>query len=356
MKTESKVLLIAAGFAALMGGATAQSDSIDFGDDKSIFAKDGECDDARFIGDLSSATFDPADIKHDATDCRAAYDSGYIRLREADDPEPASVDDQDALNNLLSEYFGLFDTLAEDADPSEFDAPPEDGVMYDGINFGDDAGDWAYDGECDDPRFAGEGSAGEPLLAVDAYHDADDCLAAYKAGKLDLIVGADAFGGGMSTIEIDFGDDLSQWANDEECDDSRFIGAGMTGTALVDEDIGHDASDCEAAYLDGTIRLRTANDPQPVSEEVIGESMDHSDHEPGPAEAADYDAPPADGIIFNGVNFGDNSSTWANDGECDDPRFKGVGQTETILLATDAYHDADDCLAAWRQGGLELID
>src|SRR5688572_11958282 len=53
----------------------------------------------------------------------------------------------------------------------------------------------------------------------------------------------------------DFGDDASVWANDGECDDGRFAGAGMTRTPLLDDDIGHDASDCRSAWNAGELRL-----------------------------------------------------------------------------------------------------
>ena len=35
-------------------------------------------------------------------------------------------------------------------------------------------------------------------------------------------------------------------------------------------------------------------------------------------------------------DFGDNTSQWANDGECDDPRFEGEGAAETLLDAIAA--------------------
>ena len=41
-------------------------------------------------------------------------------------------------------------------------------------------------------------------------------------------------------------------------------------------------------------------------------------------------------------DFGDDTSQWAKDGECDDPRFEGDGTAQT-LLDVDAYHDATDC-------------
>lgn len=55
---------------------------------------------------------------------------------------------------------------------------------------------------------------------------------------------------------VDFGSDDGDWANDSECDDPRFRGPGMTGTPLLDEDIRSDASDCRAAYENGTITLK----------------------------------------------------------------------------------------------------
>lgn len=57
-------------------------------------------------------------------------------------------------------------------------------------------------------------------------------------------------------IAVDFGDDTGEWANDNECDDSRFEGPGMTATPLLEEDIGHDATDCRTAYEAGRLTLR----------------------------------------------------------------------------------------------------
>lgn len=49
------------------------------------------------------------------------------------------------------------------------------------------------------------------------------------------------------------------------------------------------------------------------------------------------------------VQFGDNSSRWAFDGECDDPRFIGPGSA-TTLLAEDTFRDATDCRALFERG------
>lgn len=58
-------------------------------------------------------------------------------------------------------------------------------------------------------------------------------------------------------------------------------------------------------------------------------------------------------IVADGIDFGDDLSTWANDGECDDPRFAGRG-TATTLLDEDMYHDATDCSEAYADGSIEL--
>lgn len=177
-------------------------------------------------------------------------------------------------------------------------------------DFGDDASRWARDGECDDPRFDGEGMSEGASLDDDIGHDATDCRTAWRVGKIVFAVsdGSDA---------PDFGDDASDWANDDECDDPRFSGPGMTGTTLLDDDIGHDATDCQTSWEAGSLWL-------------IGDSGS--------------DMP----------DFGNDDSDWANDGECDDPRFDGEGMTTTDLLQEDILHDATDCRTAWEDGTITL--
>lgn len=112
----------------------------------------------------------------------------------------------------------------------------------------------------------------------------------------------------------DFGDDTSRWANDGECDDPRFAGAG-TAETLLDEDRGHDATDCRQLFNTGRITLRASA-----------------------AGATDY---------------GDDTGEWARDGECDDPRFEGDGMA-SVLLDADAFHDATDCRELADQGRIQL--
>lgn len=56
------------------------------------------------------------------------------------------------------------------------------------------------------------------------------------------------------------------------------------------------------------------------------------------------------------VDFGNDNGSWANDGECDDPRFKGPGMTTTPLLDEDIKADATDCRTAYERGDLTLIE
>ncbi len=145
------------------------------------------------------------------------------------------------------------------------------GVLAQGPTFGDDSSNWARNGECDDPRFEGSGMASY-LIDSDRFSDATDCEALFNLGRVSLI----------DVNEINFGDDSSNWARNGECDDPRFQGSGMA-SYLIDSDRLSDATDCEALFNLGEVSLVGAN-------EII---------------------------------FGDDSSDWANDGECDDSRFEG---------------------------------
>jgi hypothetical protein len=116
-------------------------------------------------------------------------------------------------------------------------------------------------------------------------------------------------------------------ANDGECDDLRFTGAGVD-KKLLSEDLMGDASDCKALLEEGRISIRTIYTPEY-------------------AAGAPYDS--------SGVDFGDNTSSYADDDECDDPRFEGPG-TATTLLDSDLMADANDCKAAYEAGTIMLIE
>jgi hypothetical protein len=128
------------------------------------------------------------------------------------------------------------------------------------VDFGDDAGKYSKDGECDDKRFAGPGMTDTPLLQSDIGHDATDCRTAYEQKRLTLASAAAPIVAGSNAAEgfdrIQWGDDSSQFARDGECDDKRFEGAGLTNTPLLDSDIKHDATDCRTAFAQGRLKLR----------------------------------------------------------------------------------------------------
>lgn len=134
-------LLIGVAMFATTGSLSAQA--INFGDDSSEWANDGECDDGRFTGPgLTSTPLLEEDVLADATDCRKAYQAGRLSLA---------------------------------------------GVASDGtIDFGNDSGEWANDFECDDMRFAGPGMTSTPLLQEDIMRDASDCRNAFNSGDLWL--------------------------------------------------------------------------------------------------------------------------------------------------------------------------
>ena len=291
------------------GGAAAAATDVDFGDDSSRWANDGECDDPRFEGPgMTTTPLLQQDTLHDATDCREAFEAGTITLIGADDGDggdSANISNPDATKP---------DTGASAVNSAS-------------VDFGDDKSRWANDGECDDPRFEGPGMTTTPLLEEDAFHDATDCREAFEAGTITLVAaGGSGSGGDTSTSNnaaavrtVNFGDDASRWANDDECDDPRFEGPGMTATTLLADDILHDATDCRVEYERGRLSL-------------VGVDEEN-------------------GWV---VDFGDDKGRWANDDECDDPRFEGPGMTATTLLAEDIMHDATDCRVEYERGRLTL--
>ena len=111
-------------------------------------------------------------------------------------------------------------------------------------------------------RFAGPGMTSTPLLDEDIRHDASECRAAFDDGRLTFkgdIVSEATLASSVDAAQlnrIQWGDDNGDFANDGECDDKRFEGAGMTSTPLLDSDIKHDASDCRTAYQQGRLALR----------------------------------------------------------------------------------------------------
>ena len=264
---------------------------IDFGDDSGEWANDQECDDPRFVGSGMAPEYRNDAPGQDATDCRNAFDDGTIALATDDAPSNSSTSTA---------------WLA---------------VLANRIDFGDDSGDWPRDGECDDPDFVGPGAVSDPYDG-NRLGDATDCRAAFIAGTVTLR----SLDGAAAGV-FDYGTDNSQWANDGQCDDMRFTGPGMA-KKLSQEDIAADASDCRMLEEAGEVSLRPVYDP-------------------AYAAGAPYDS--------SDIDFGDDSSSYANDDQCDDPRFEGPGTAYT-LLESDRMADASDCRAAFEAGTIMLRD
>ena len=80
---------------------------------------------------------------------------------------------------------------------------------------------------------------------------------------------------------------------------------------------------------------------------------DESVAEVGRNPPATRDVPPvAAGQL---ISFGDDTSQWANDGECDDPRFEGPGMAPTSL-EEDLLRDATDCRVLFERGEVWLAE
>lgn len=125
------------------------------------------------------------------------------------------------------------------------------------------------------------------------------------------------FGGWMAHFDaIRLGNDSGLFAGDGECDDTRFTGDGeYLGITVTDDYVMRDASDCRRLFMEGLVRLKDT--------EMI--------------------------------DFGDDSSVWANDGECDDVRFTGPSRYLGITSNDDhVRRDASDCRQLFVEGLIRL--
>jgi len=391
--------LLSTALAALIfasGGVAQAQDGIDFGNDDSSWSNDGECDDPRFEGSGMASSLNRETIGKDATDCRTLLEEGSIAYSSVQyDPDLTSFngielgdnssdwandnvcDDPRFIGENMSvspmRALTLADTLP---DPVE--------TSYDGIEFGNDKGTYANDQECDDPRFFGAGMATNSLDNTNVSGDRLDCLAAFKEGTIQLKERS-VLGGFF------FGDDTSLYANDGECDDPRFDGRGGAKKPALSA-LGHDGTDCMAAWraeritavaerdrngimiLDGVLfgddASQFANDGECDDPQFIGTSMangggsqEHRGHDRTDCLTAFQSGslkiapviPVKQSITVSGIDFGDDRSAFANDGECDDPRFEG-NRAALNQQEANRGHDASDCLAAFQNGDVTLSE
>ncbi|NVJ94524.1 MAG: hypothetical protein HWD91_02955 [Marivivens sp.] len=219
-----RVVLVAAAI-ALLAASPLAAQTINFGDDASQWSNDGECDDPRFEGKgMTTTPLLDSDIMHDASDCEAAFNAGTIALSAS----------------------------AQAGMKGGHVAAPEP-VIVDGINFGDDSGEWSMDGECDDRRFYGSAMASSVSWTY-VGADATDCSVAYLNGDVKLWDYNDAKAM-TNCAAVDFGDDNGEYPQDMECDDPRFEGPASAMSVAI-ENLGHDASDCAKLCAFGVVFMR----------------------------------------------------------------------------------------------------
>ena len=194
------------------------------------------------------------------------------------------------------------------------------------ISFGDDTSAWANDGECDDPRFEGAGTA-DTLLEEDLLRDATDCRELFERGEIWLTefgstAGAPPISAGPN---LSFGDDSGPNANDGQCDDTRFenIGAGNNDTVLWEGSRydGRDATDCADLLLQGLIAWRrdaaVAGVPAEPESSIVPEGRQQSSNTAVASLPSSRSALPAQ----RGIN-----------GQCEIPGFfDGVVMDEALL-------------------------
>ncbi len=241
--------------------ALQHSDLPDFGDDTGSWVKDGECDDPRFEGPGMASTLVDADLQADATDCRQAWNTGQIVLSTSALPDFGDdsgrwandgVCDDSRFSGPARQDAAITSDSHHSKDASDcrtawnngqlsmpVAAAPPNKANKGTPPLGDDSGTFSNDGECDDARFSEEGD-NSSYMREHVLRDATDCRQAFISGQVSL--------------SLDFGDDSGRWANDGVCDDSRFSGSARQDAAITsDSHHSKDASDCIAAYRDGTL-------------------------------------------------------------------------------------------------------
>ena len=328
--------------------STGAAEMIEFGANTSDGARDGVCSDLRFDNNPSSArpgmAPDPVsdDIFRDASDCYLAYVGHTIHLRKnvdginfGSDQGPRDYKCQDprfAPLRSTGERPSATKSAHEGTDASDcwLAYISEDVGKYDTMHhvvFGNDWGQWPNDGQCDDPRFRNVPGVRELLMAEfnntqNVGRDATDCRNAMAVKAIELRPNDDIEG-------LHFGNDLSLWAYDYECDDGRFEAiyspqhnADITmSTVPSNNSVEKDATDCRGAYEQKRIVLTAV------------------------AELDD-------------ISFGQNTSDYAYNGTCDDPRFEDVPGKEprmaSYLSDLDWGADAVDCYRAYRDGNILL--
>lgn len=275
--------LFAASIPAFLIGMPALAQAPEFGSDTSVWANDGECDDPRFTGPGTSGMAMDANLMADATDCRTAFEAGTAQLVQGEGAaQPAPAAPVAPAPDVKGAQIAAPAASAEPAAPLPPATPPAGPA-------------------------APQAQVTAPVPGAKGVQPAAPAATAPTA----------------TPVQVNFGDDSSEWANDGECDDRRFVGQGMA-TALSSVNIGHDATDCRALHDAGQIRVWNWSEAQAATQ-------------------------------CTAINFGDNAGQYAGDGECDDPRFEGISVAR-MLNPSEIGHDAADCSQLCSFGTASLRD
>lgn len=149
---------------------------------------------------------------------------------------------------------------------------------------------------------------------------------ACQATEPELVAVASTTAPAFDRISSDFqfGTDESASAFDGLCSDRRFVGPAMAEAPWRPGDEQRDATDCETAWNEGNLLLRT---PESLGIASIGE-------------------------VYQGIDFGTDTGQFIHDGQCNDAQFKGAGMAGEAFVA-DTRTDRSDCLVAYLEGEIK---
>ena len=218
------------------------------------------------------------------------------------------------------------------------------------VDFGDNLSNWSNDGECDDPRFSGDGAA-DTLIDADRYHDASDCRSLFEQGRVSLVDGA-VDGSSDETAMLQRG---SLDSSDDELD-----GFGYVDTYTFEGEAGATAViDLQSADFDTYLVIEGPDGEQFNNDDYEGSysrsllSLELSDSGTYTVQVTSFDsdatgsytlemldAVPAGGgedQVQNGT-LASGDSTYEDGEYVDTYTFEGSpGQTVTIALDSSAF-------------------
>ena len=265
--------------------------------------------------------------------------------------------------------------LSQDMD----DSLGTDGAGRMFIEFGVSAVPWSGNRLCDDPRFMNAAGRVDSRMssppAPDAlFQDADDCRAAFEARH---IVPRMEFGDVHFTRDSQYTRvGGSQFLHTGDCDDPRLEGPGIGDetVTLAERDAPFPLA-CRIPFLSGAVTLKAKTGSGPFVEGYDGGNFTFDGECDDPrfegagmasstirlnvgrdaTDCASSSVKPTETLPQNSIDFGNNASRFSYDGECDDPRFEGVGMAETLSRVNE-MRDAIDCFRAHGAGTISFIE